>query len=343
MGRLCRLGKVKRVVADGEPVTQNKAATLSQSVPAPPAPLTVVSERPSVRARRRDAWIGALCVVGSAVAFSAKAVVAKVGYRHGADPATLLALRMGLSLPFFALTAWVTGRGRAPLPRAELGKIVLLGVLGYYVASVCDFYGLAYISAGLERLILFVYPTLVVLMSAALFKTPITRRTLVALALTYGGVLLAVKTETAVASSAHLWLGVALIFGCAISYAAYLVGSGRLIPRIGSLRFTSLALSVSALAMLVHFWLVGGQFGGHPPVVYGIGALLAVVCTVLPVFLLGEGIRRIGAGPSAIIGAVGPVSTIALAYWALGEPIHLAQGIGTALVLVGATVVARGR
>lgn len=285
-------------------------------------------------------------MVGSAVAFSAKAVIAKVGYRHGADPSTLLALRMGFALPFFVVAALVTARGRAALPRAELGKIVGLGVLGYYLASVLDFYGLVYISAGLERLILFVYPTLVVVMSAWLFKTPITRRTRWALGLTYGGVLLAVKTETAGAAGAAgagMWAGVALIFGCALSYAVYLVGSGRLIPRVGSLRFTSLAMIVSTAAMLVHFWVVGGHFGGHPREVYVIGALLALVCTVLPVFLLAEGIRRIGAGPAAIIGAVGPVSTIALAHWVLGEPVHLVQGLGTLLVLVGATVTARGR
>lgn len=319
---------------------------VSQSVPVPSKPTAAPSERPSVRARRtpqKDALWGALCVVGSAVAFSAKAVIAKVGYRHGADPSTLLALRMGFSLPFFVAAALVTSRGRSALPRAELGKIVVLGVLGYYLASVFDFYGLVYISAGLERLILFVYPTLVVLMSAYFFKTPITRRTLVALALTYGGVLLAVKTETAGATGAGLWLGVGLIFACALSYATYLVGSGRLIPRVGSLRFTALAMIVSTVAMLVHFLIVGGHFGGHPTPVYVIGALLAFVCTVLPVFLLAEGIRRIGAGPAAIIGAVGPVSTIALAHWVLGEPVHLVQAVGTALVLVGATVTARGR
>ena len=280
-------------------------------------------------------------MVGSAVAFSAKAVIAKVGYRHGADPATLLALRMAFSLPFFMLAAVVTSRGRAPLPRAELGKIVVLGVLGYYLASVLDFYGLVYISAGLERLILFVYPTLVVVMSALWFKTPVTRRTLLALGLTYGGVLLAVKTETAGSAGPGMWLGVALIFACALSYASYLVGSGRLIPRIGSLRFTALAMIVSTAAMMLHFWVVGGRFGGHAPAVYLDGALLALVCTVLPVFLLAEGIRRIGAGPASIIGAVGPVSTIALAHVVLGEPVHLLQGIGTLLVLVGATVVAR--
>jgi drug/metabolite transporter (DMT)-like permease len=319
---------------------------VSQSIPAPSSPLAAVPERPSVRARRlqrKDALWGALCVVGSAVAFSAKAVIAKVGYRHGADPATLLALRMAFALPFFALAALVTSRGRAPLPRAELGKIVVLGVLGYYLASVLDFYGLVHISAGLERLILFVYPTLVVLMSALVFKTPVTRRTLWALGLTYGGVLLAVKTETAASTGSGMWLGVAMIFGCALSYAVYLVGSGRLIPRIGSLRFTALAMIVSTAAMMLHFWLVGGRFSGHAPVVYLDGVLLALVCTVLPVFLLAEGIRRIGAGPSAIIGAVGPVSTIALAHVVLGEPVHLVQALGTALVLVGATVVARGR
>jgi drug/metabolite transporter (DMT)-like permease len=327
----------KKIVSQSIPVR-------SSPVPAPPE--RPLPERPSVRAwreRRREALWGALCVVGSAVAFSSKAVLAKVGYRLGAEPSTLLALRMGFALPFFVVAAVVTSRGRAPLPRAELGKIVGLGVLGYYLASVLDFYGLVYISAGLERLILFVYPTLVVLMSAWLFKTPITRRTLVALGLTYGGVLLAVKTETAGASGARLWAGVALIFGCALSYAAYLVGSGRLIPRVGSLRFTALALIVSTAAMLVHFVIVGGHFAGHPAAVYVVGALLALVCTVLPVFLLAEGIRRIGAGPSAIIGAVGPVSTIALAHWVLGEPVHFLQAVGTLLVLVGATVTARSR
>jgi drug/metabolite transporter (DMT)-like permease len=275
------------------------------------------------------------------VAFSAKAVIAKVGYRHGADPATLLALRMAFSLPFFVAAAAVTSRGRAPLPRPELGKIVLLGVLGYYLASVLDFYGLVYISAGLERLILFIYPTLVVVISALVFRTAITRRTLIALALTYAGIALAVKTETAHAGGDRLWLGVGLIFACALSYACYLIGSGRLIPRIGAPRFTALAMIVSTAAMALHFLIVGGSFRGHSPLVYVDGLLLALVCTVLPVFLLSEGIRRIGAGPAAIIGAVGPVSTLALAHVVLGEPLHLLQAVGTVLVLVGATVVAR--
>jgi len=336
---------VLRVVADGQPVSQDEGNILSQLVSVPSDPVAAPPERPSVlaaKAQARNALLGALCVVGSAVAFSAKAVIAKLGYQHGADPATLLALRMAFSLPAFVVAALVTSRGRSPLPRLELGKIVVLGVLGYYLASVLDFYGLVHISAGLERLILFIYPTLVVVMSALWFKTAVSRRTLLALALTYGGVLLAVKTETAGAHGPGLWLGVAMIFGCALSYAVYLVGSGRLIPRVGSLRFTALAMIASTAAMMVHFSIVGGSFAGHAPAVYFHGLLLGLLCTVLPVFLLAEGIRRIGAGPSAIIGAVGPVSTIALAHWVLGEPVHVAQALGTALVLVGATVVARG-
>jgi drug/metabolite transporter (DMT)-like permease len=285
--------------------------------------------------------VGALCVVGSAVAFSAKAVIAKLAYRHGADPATVLSLRFALSLPFFVLAAFMTSRGRAPLARRDAGVIVLLGVLGYYGASVLDFYGLLYISAGLERLILFVYPTLVVVISALVFGTPVTRRIVVALGLTYGGVALAIKTETTGASGGALWLGVGLISLGTLAYAGYLVGGGRLIPRLGAVRFTSLALIVATLAMLVHFAMVGGSFFGHAPEVYAYGVVLALVCTVLPVFLLAEGIRRIGAGPAAIIGGVGPVSTLVLAHFTLGEPVHAVQVLGTALVLLGATVMAR--
>ncbi len=301
---------------------------------------------PSIGATPRESLVaGVLLVFVSSVAFSTKAILVKLSYRYGVGAVSLLALRFGFSAPFFLLPLRRRSRAvpRPPLTRREALSILGLGVFGYYAASLCDFVGLRYISAGLERLILFVYPTLVVVMSAWFFKTKITRRTLLALGLTYGGVLLAVKTETAGKSDAGMWIGVAMIFGCALSYAAYLVGSGRLIPRIGSLRFTALAMIVSTAAMMLHFWVVGGRFGGHAPAVYLDGVLLALVCTVLPVFLLAEGIRRIGAGPSAIIGAVGPVSTIALAHVVLGEPVHVVQAIGTALVLVGATVVARGR
>lgn len=315
---------------------------MDSSIPTASSPLAAPLERPSLRARRQDALWGALCVVGSAVAFSAKAVIAKLAYREGADPATVLSLRFALALPFFVAAALFTSRGRTTLPRREVGIIVLLGVLGYYGASVLDFYGLLYISAGLERLILFVYPTLVVALSALLFRTPITRRIVLALALTYGGVALAVKTETAASVGGSLWLGVSLVFAGTLAYACYLIGGGRLIPRLGAVRFTSLALIVATLAMLVHFQVVGGTFFGHSPLVYGYGVVLALGCTVLPVFLLAEGIRRIGAGPASIIGGVGPVSTIALAHFALGEPVHLVQVLGTALVLVGASVVARG-
>lgn len=305
------------------------------------SPLAAGEPRLSVLRARRNALLGASLIVVSAVAFSAKAIIAKLGYRAGADPATLLSLRMALSMPFFVIAALITARGKPPLSQCDLAKIGLLGVLGYYLASVLDFYGLLYVSAGLERLILFIYPTLVVLISALAYKTPITRRIALALLLTYAGVAFAVRSEVEVAEGPDVALGVILVLGCALTYALYLVGSGQLIPRLGSQRFTALAMLVSTAAMLIHFTLVGGSFFGHSSLVYLHGLLLALVCTVIPVFLLAEGIRRIGAGPASIIGAVGPISTVALAYVFLGEPLHASQGVGTLLVLIGATLVAR--
>lgn len=293
-------------------------------------------------AARSGRAIGAVLVLVSAVGFSAKAVFAKLAYRYAIDPIALLTLRMAFSLPFFAVAAAVAARrAESRLSRREQLQIVALGILGYYLASVFDFWGLTYISAGLERLILFVYPTLVVLISALFLKKRVQRRQVWALLLTYAGIGLVAHAEVGSLGS-NVPLGGLLVFACALSYAAYLVGSGELIPRIGAQRFTALAMIVSSLAIFAHFAVSGGKIAGYPLEVYALGFLLAIVCTVLPVFLLAEGIRRIGSSTSAILGTVGPVSTIALAYLLLGEPISARQLAGTALVLVGATLVARG-
>jgi drug/metabolite transporter (DMT)-like permease len=296
---------------------------------------------PSIGRAHRARATGALLVLASAVAFSTKAVFAKVAYRYGIDPIPMLTQRMAFSLPFFALVAALSGRGSRPaLSRKDQLKIVVLGVLGYYLASVLDFMGLLYISAGFERLILFVYPTLVVLISAVFLRKPVRRRELWALFLTYAGIALVAYAELG-AFGSNVPLGAALVFGCALSYAAYLVGSGELIPRLGSVRFTALAMTVSSLAVFAHFGLSGQTLAGYPREVYGLGLALALVCTVLPVFMLAEGIRRIGSASASILGTVGPVSTIALAHLVLGESISAGQLAGTALVLVGATLVAR--
>ncbi|HEV8247648.1 MAG TPA: DMT family transporter, partial [Polyangiaceae bacterium] len=229
-----------------------------------------------------------------------------------------------------------------PLVGRDLASVALLGLLGYYLSSLLDFKGLEHISAGLERLILFVYPTLVALFEAVLFKRRLTRVQLVALLATYAGIAVVFRSEIGHMGD-DVPLGSLLVFGCSITYAGYLVGSGQLIPRIGSERFTALALTVSSLAVLTHAAIAGHKLTGLPAPVYELGLWLALVATVLPTFLLAEGIRRIGPGPAAIAGTIGPVSTLALANIFLGEPVLPLQIFGAVLVLAGATLVALGR
>ncbi len=301
-----------------------------------PYPQSVPTERAS--------WLlGVGLVLLSSIAFSAKAVMAKLAYRHGVDALTILGLRMAFALPFYLLVLAVRSRRDAePLTRRDLAVLFVLGLLGYYLASLFDFLGLQYISAGLERLILFTYPTLVVLLELVLFRRRITRLQVMALVITYLGIAIVFQSEITRAGD-DVPLGAALVFASAVTYAGYLVGGGQLIPRIGAERFTAWALTVSAVAVLGHALGSGRSLLGLRAEVYELGLWLAVVATVLPTFLLAEGIRRVGPGPAAIAGTLGPVSTILLAHFFLGEPILPLQVAGAALVLGGATLVALGR
>jgi len=285
-------------------------------------------------------------VLVSGVAFSTKAVLVKLAYRHGVDTVSLLALRFGFSAPFFAFGAFggrLSARFGAPSPamlsRRDVLSIIALGVLGYYAASLCDFVGLRYISAGLERLILFIYPTLVVVIETWLFKTRLGRRQLWALVITYAGIAFAFHGELGNYGS-DVPRGAAWVFGCALTYALYILGAGRMVPKLGSQRFTSLALLAAAAATVTHATLTGAKIMGLPAAVYGISLVMALVATVLPAFLLARGIALIGSGPAAIISTIGPVSTILLAYFFLQEPLSGTELIGTALVIFGATLVA---
>lgn len=290
----------------------------------------------------RAALGGAALVVLSSVAFSGKAVMAKLMYREGVDPITVLALRMGFSLPLFLAAAYWTGRSAAPLSRRDWGAALWLGGVAYYLSSLGDFLGLRFISAGLERLILFTYPTLVVLLSSVILRERIGRWQVTSLLVTYAGVALVFRSEMAAQSQGeHVWLGAALVFGSAVTYATYLVGSTRYIRRLSAERFTSLALSAAAIATLLHFAATARPLLGYSSSVYGLGAAMAVLATVLPAFALAQGIRLIGPSASAILGTIGPVSTLFLAHSFLGEPILPMQLLGTALVLVGATLVVR--
>ncbi|HEX6245775.1 MAG TPA: DMT family transporter, partial [Polyangiales bacterium] len=270
---------------------------------------------------------GALMVMLSAVCFSAKAIFAKLAFRYGADATTMLALRMAFSLPFFAAAGLATGqRGLAqPFTRNECFKLALLGSAGYYLASWLDFQGLTLVSAGLERLILFVYPTLVVLLNVALGLERITPRIGAALMLCYGGVLLVVWSDH-LAGGSDVALGTTLIFLSAVAYAGYLVGSQPLALRHGSVRVTAwimVAMSVCAFAQFAieNRW----QRLALPWQVYVLGLLTGVVATVVPAFLLAAGMKRLGTSRASLIATVGPVSTLLLAYWFLDEPITAIQ------------------
>ena len=281
---------------------------------------------------------GAALVTVAAVAFSAKAVIIKLAYRHGVDPVTLLTLRMLLSAPFFMmLGAWAAhGKGVVPLTGADWRAVAGLGLIGYYLASLFDFIGLQYITAALERLVLFLYPTFVLLLAAAFFGRRVTRRDLVALALSYGGIVLVFANDLSF-QGASVALGAFWVLLSGLFYAAYLLGSGRLVGRLGSLRVACYASLVSCVAVVAHFLAFNDAalLWRWPAEVYWLALTMALVSTVIPIILMSEGINRIGSSHAAMIGAVGPVATIFFGYWFLDEAITVVQLAGAALVMAG--------
>ncbi|MEE7625857.1 DMT family transporter [Methylobacter sp. Wu8] len=300
----------------------------------------------------RQVIIGCLFVLLGALGFSAKAVLIKLAYAysHQLDAITLMVLRMAISLPFFlAVALWSANDSTQTndaqrLNRLDWLMIFGLGILGYYVASLLDFAGLQYISAGLERLILFLYPTFVVLFTAAIQRRAINRHQALALALSYAGMILVFVDNMAVMTSSGLLLGSSLILCSAIAFAFFLMGSGMMVKRIGSTRFTAYSMTVACLATGLHFVIQHGvELLNLPDSVYWLALIMAIFSTVLPAFLMNAGIRRIGAGSASIISSIGPIGTLALAFLLLGETLTIAQLAGTALVLIGVYVVSRAK
>jgi drug/metabolite transporter (DMT)-like permease len=283
---------------------------------------------------------GFIITLLGAVLFSTKAIIVKhaFGATH-TDALTLLTLRMAFSLPFFVVAAFVVSGQKANVrmtPHQWL-LVAFLGIMGYYLSSLLDFIGLQYVSAGLERLILFLYPSFVVFINAIFFGQRITRIQKWALLLTYSGILIAYVGEISFdASQPGLYLGSLLVFVCAVTYSIYIAGSGKIIPVIGANKFTAYAMLAATAAIFVHF-----AHAGHREVlatgkalwVYGL--LLAVFATVLPSFMISQGLKRIGSNNVAIISGIGPVSTILQAHFILGEKIFAAQIFGTVLVVLG--------
>jgi drug/metabolite transporter (DMT)-like permease len=277
-----------------------------------------------------------------AVAFSGKAIIIKLAYRHGVDAVTLIMLRMLFALPMFAALAWWAGRGRPALTRRDWGSIALLGFCGYYLASFLDFAGLQYVSASLERLMLYLNPTLVMLIGVVWLKRRPSGRQLAALGVSYLGVLLVFGHELQVAGE-HVALGAALVFASALSYALYLVAGGEVVKRIGSLRLTGLATTVACVLCIVQFLLlrpIDAATGVAPAVVW-LSVINAIACTFAPIVMMMMAVERIGAPLAAQVGMVGPLSTIAMGVLFLGEPFTRWVAAGTALVLAGVWLLAR--
>jgi drug/metabolite transporter (DMT)-like permease len=288
-----------------------------------------------------------ITLLGS-VLFSTKAIFVKRAFAAtGVDAVTLLALRMAFSLPFYLLAAYFVSRHKAavPLTKRQWIATILLGLFGYYLSSLLDFVGLQYISAGLERLILFLYPTFVVLINLFVFRQPIFRKQWLALALTYLGIGLAFFGEVRIeAGSGQFWWGSFCVFLCSITYAIYIAGSGKVIPSVGSNRFTAYAMLSATLGVFLQYLTTRGSVGlmfGKAILPYGI--LLAVVATVAPTFLIAQGMKRIGSNNVAIISSVGPVATILQAHYVLGEKITTEQIVGTVLVIAGVLLLSRKR
>jgi drug/metabolite transporter (DMT)-like permease len=293
----------------------------------------------------RRTLIGVGLVLVASVGFSARGVIIKLAYPYGVDAVTLLALRMLFSLPLFALMALFARRNAAPLSRAQWQMVIALGFIGYYLSSFLSFLALLYVTAALERLLLYLTPTIVVIISALLFKQAIRRHHVVALVLTYGGIVLVMADNLLIATDALVVLiGGALAFISALTFSVYLIASGAIIPRIGAARFTAYASGTACGFVIAQFFTVRDlQALDLPLPVYAYGATMALFCTVLPTWMMSEGVRRIGANQSSMLSSIGPVATIALAAIVLSEPLTAGQICGAALVLGGVWLVGAKR
>lgn len=290
--------------------------------------------------------VGLGLAVAGVIAFSMRPVIIKLAYRYDVDPVTLIMLRMVFALPFFlGMALWSGRRGagkpgeRAAVSGRDLALTIGLGVTGYYAASFCDFLGLRYVSAGMGRLLLFLYPTIVVLLSALFLGKRIGLREVVALVVSYVGVALVVWSEIGTGHPDFL-TGAGLVFMGAFLYSIYLVGSSRVVQRIGSMRFTAYAMTAASLCCIAQFAVLRPLSALDLPLpVYGLSAVMAVVCTVLPVLMTAEALRRVGANMVALSGAIGPVAAALFGYLVLAEPLGWLQLAGAALTVAGVLII----
>jgi drug/metabolite transporter (DMT)-like permease len=287
----------------------------------------------------KEVLLGLTYSLLAAIGFSVKSILVKLAYVYHVDALTLLTLRMAFAVPFFiGIALWAWAQHSDPLGKREWVTLGGLG-LGYYLFNYLDFVGLQSISAGLERLIQFLYPTLTVILAALLHRRAIPPRVIAAMVLSYVGIAMVFVHDVNV-SHGNIALGSALVFASTLCYAIYLVGAGHSIARMGTTRFTAYAMIVASAICLSQF--VATHPVGlliQPLPVYRLAILMSIFSTVLPVFLLTAGIRRIGSGEASLVGSIGPVFTIYLAHVFLNENVSLMQIAGSALVLAGVVAV----
>jgi drug/metabolite transporter (DMT)-like permease len=288
---------------------------------------------------------GAFYVFISAAGFSIKAIFAKKAYEVGADPVTLLFIRMLFAAPLFLLLAYwnATHNNEKSLSKTEIFSLMGLGILGYYLSSLMDFIGLSYISASLERIILFSYPTIVVILTALFFRSSLDRKDYLALLITYLGIFIVFSEElkqSVLVPTEALITGGTLVFGSACTYAMYLIGSGFIIPRIGAARFTAYSMLIATLTMMLHYLIAKGiTFPSYDNPIIWYGLAMAIFSTFMPAYFLSKGIKLIGSERSSVISTIGPVSTIVLANIVLGETMTWIQVGGTLIVIAGVLII----
>ncbi len=296
------------------------------------------------QAIHKISWAGILITLVGSLFFSTKAVIVKYAFKHTeVDAISLLALRMLFSLPFYIVMAWLASRreNNKKFTIKQWVFIAMMGLFGYYLSSFFDFLGLKYISAGIERLILFLYPTFVVLINAFVFKEKVNKVQWLAVAISYAGILIAYWGELKIDSdNPGFFMGSLLIFLCAITFAIYVAGSGRIIPVVGATKFTAYVMLFSTAGIFLHYMIAGNYtILNNGTGFIGYGVLIAIVATVIPSWLISTGTKSIGSNNVAIISTIGPVSTILQAHFILGEPIYTVQIVGTILIVTGVLII----
>jgi drug/metabolite transporter (DMT)-like permease len=293
---------------------------------------------------------GFLWAVLGTILFSTKAILIKLCFKTtNIDASSLLMLRMLFALPFYAAAMWYyfANQQLKKVKPSTYFAAGLIGLLGYYMSSLFDFIGLQYVSASIERIILFIYPTLAVLLNLLIFKVAITKRQWLAILITYIGIGLAYWGElNQIPDTKMFFFGTWMILICAITFAFYLVGSGKIIPKIGAPQFTSLSMLAASVGIFIHYFVTHQQGIASivdMPILYSssiwLVIALAIIGTVIPSFLMSGGMKRIGSNDLAIITSIGPVSTLFQARWILNEAFTWEQILGTVFVVLGVILV----